>query len=1016
MADPEQLDFIRGKMAELNLPIYNFRHGVLTPKLIGRPNLDLYKSGVLVGENFITQLHGPTQYRGGFIHVRTTRRNNVAHFIPFTFSDDEAYMLSFTDGYLRFFTDGVNDTGGVLSETALSISGITQANPGVLTVVGNTFVDGDEVFIDNCVGMEDLNGQYYLVSSSPATGSSERNWTFSNGANYDYNASLVEVTGGNAQLVNVPPYSIADPTIETKTGFPFSVALDDFIETATKPANTEIKYILSVNDGVDYQYWDGAAWSASNGTYAQSNTAATINTNISTLSSNGTLKIKAFLHTSDNTKTPQLDNVFTSFTAPVSTTFTLTDQDGNAIDTTSFDAYVGSGTVARVYEIESPYAEADLRQLKFAGKGDIMYIDHPDYIPRKLTRLSDGSFTLLPYTRTDDPFAQAEISNISNANPGQVTTTAAHGFETGDEILIEDVLGMTEVNGTIYTITKVDNENFTIGVDTTSYTAYDSSGACMLDGNQPAAPGFYGGRLFHGGSRNDPDILFGSMAPDTTTGEPRYEEYTLGANADDGILFPLTSASTGSIDRIRFFIGTRQFLGVGTYAGMLKVNGGSDATPLSATAIQSYPVDSYGVADIMPLNFGTDILYVQRGGGVLYSFKYTLLSDGFKSVDETVQSDEIAANGIAQLAYQQGLPSTVWAAMEDGRLLSLVYSDSEEASAWNEQLVGGTGTVLTVGAQPQNDNKDRVWIAVEREINGVTRRYVEYLAKNSRIPERTDFYSGPDNSDKEYDDMIYYNKLFYAQKRQNHLDSSLTLDTTEESISITPGAVSGDDVTFGASASIFSPTDLKRKIQVKYNEGDEQGIAIITEYVSETLVKCKILQDFANVNTITGGNWYFTQDTVSGLTHLEGETVSVVADGGIHADCVVSDGAITLDNQVTYAIIGLSYYGRIQTMPLELLLFTGITPGKFKSVNKVNLLFRNSLGVSYGTDPYNMQRISFRDGPQYTDRPAFLFNGVKEQSGFDNYDEQRTMWVVQTVPYPCTLVNMVLDMEFSEEN
>jgi hypothetical protein len=115
-------------------------------------------------------------------------------------------------------------------------------------------------------------------------------------------------------------------------------------------------------------------------------------------------------------------------------------------------------------------------------------------------------------------------------------------------------------------------------------------------------------------------------------------------------------------------------------------------------------------------------------------------------------------------------------------------------------------------------------------------------------------------------------------------------------------------------------------------------------------------------------------------------------------------------------MVGLFYYGRVKTMPLELLMSTGITPGKFKSVNKINLMFRNTLGVSYGTDPYDMQRIGFRQGPQFTGRPTFLFNGVKEQPGFDNYAEQRSMWVIQTVPYPCTLNSLVLDMEFSQEN
>jgi len=52
---------------------------------------------------------------------------------------------------------------------------------------------------------------------------------------------------------------------------------------------------------------------------------------------------------------------------------------------------------------------------------------------------------------------------------------------------------------------------------------------------------------------------------------------------------------------------------------------------------------------------------------------------------------------------------------------------------------------------------------------------------------------------------------------------------------------------------------------------------------------------------------------------------------------------------------------------------------------------------------------------QFTDRPTFLFNGPKQQPGFDNSGEQRSMWVVQTVPYPCTLNSMIFDMDISSE-
>jgi len=996
-------------MAELNIPIYDFRHGILTPKLKDRPNLDLYKSGVLVGENFLTLLHGPTEYRPGFIYSRTTRRNNFAHFIPFTFADDEAYILSFTDGYMRIFTDN-----GVVLETGLAISGVTQADPVVISAVGHDYVDGDEVYIDGLVGPDELNGQFYLISGATRGGTSERNWTYSNGANYTYDGASVVVTGGVAKLVGIP-YPITDPTIEVNSGFPFTAALEGFTEDAVKPVNTEIKYIISIDDGVTYKYWSGVAWVASDGSYAQSNLASDVNTNIASIGTSGTFKFKAFLHTSDVNATPQLNNIHTQFTIADDETFNLTDQDGNDIDTTGYDAYVSGGTVSRVYEIASPYLENDLKQLKFAQKADIMYIDHPDYAPRKLTRLGDGTWTLETYTRTNDPFEQIQITNISQNNPGQVTTGSNHGFSTGDEILIEDITGMTEVNHIVFTITVINATNYTIGIDTTRYTTYISGGVCLKKGNAPATVGFYGGRVFHGGSVNDPDLLFGSRAPDTSTGEPRYEDFTVGANDDDAVAYALTSASTSSVDRIRFFMGTRQFLAVGTYAGMLKVNGGSDTTPISGTSIKSFPVDNFGVADIMPINFGTDIIYVQRGGEVVYSFKYTLFSDGFRSDDETLQSDEITRDGITQIAYQQGNPNQVWCVTGDGRLLSFVYSDTEGISAWNEHLLGGDGDVFTVGTQPQDDNKDRVWVGVTRVVNGVTRRYVEYMAKNVVIPDRTDYFTGSTSTARDSDDETFRNKMFYSQKRQNHLDSSLVLDTSQ-SYEITPSATTGSGVTFTASASMFSSSDLLRRIQVKYLDGDEQGIAKIVEYISETEVKCDILQDFVSTATLTDGQWYFTQDTISGLNHLEGETVSVLTDGGVHPDCVVSGGVISLDYQVTYAIIGLSYFGRVKTMPMELLMTTGVTVGHLKSINKVNLMFRNVLGVSYGVDPYDMQQIGFRNGTQYTDRPPLLFNGAIEQPGFDSFGEQRSMWIIQTLPYPCTINAMSMDMEVSEEN
>lgn len=72
------------------------------------------------------------------------------------------------------------------------------------------------------------------------------------------------------------------------------------------------------------------------------------------------------------------------------------------------------------------------------------------------------------------------ISNISQANPGEVTTTVNHGYSTNDRVYIAGVTGMTEVNNQIFTITVTGLNTFTIGIDTTAFGAYAGAGTVGL--------------------------------------------------------------------------------------------------------------------------------------------------------------------------------------------------------------------------------------------------------------------------------------------------------------------------------------------------------------------------------------------------------------------------------------------------------------------------------------------------------------------------------------------------------
>jgi len=80
------------------------------------------------------------------------------------------------------------------------------------------------------------------------------------------------------------------------------------------------------------------------------------------------------------------------------------------------------------------------------------------------------------YEHIYDDSVAFTISALTKANPGEVTTTAAHGYSTGDVIEIEGC-DATEANDEFYTITKVDATKFTIGTDTSGWVGAGTTGS-----------------------------------------------------------------------------------------------------------------------------------------------------------------------------------------------------------------------------------------------------------------------------------------------------------------------------------------------------------------------------------------------------------------------------------------------------------------------------------------------------------------------------------------------------------
>ena len=77
----------------------------------------------------------------------------------------------------------------------------------------------------------------------------------------------------------------------------------------------------------------------------------------------------------------------------------------------------------------------------------------------------------------DAGVAAVAVTAVTQANPGAVTTGAAHLLVTGDRVRFAGVVGMVELNAnTVFAVTTVDATHFTIGVNSTGFTAYTSGG------------------------------------------------------------------------------------------------------------------------------------------------------------------------------------------------------------------------------------------------------------------------------------------------------------------------------------------------------------------------------------------------------------------------------------------------------------------------------------------------------------------------------------------------------------
>ena len=146
--------------------------------------------------------------------------------------------------------------------------------------------------------------------------------------------------------------------------------------------------------------------------------------------------------------------------------------------------------------------------------------------------------------------------------------------------------------------------------------------------------------------------------------------------------------------------------------------------------------------------------------------------------------------------------------------------------------------------------------------------------------------------------------------------------------------------------------------------------------------------------------------TIGGLSHLEGEEVSILADGATHPNKTVSSGQITLDRSSSKVKVGLPYTSLLQTMRIDAGAQNGTSQSKTKRIYEITARLYESIGIEVGPDLNNMERIPFRSSADAMDSGITVFTGDKEIEFRGNYETDGFIFVRQTQPLPLTILSL----------
>lgn len=673
-------------------------------------------------------------------------------------------------------------------------------------------------------------------------------------------------------------------------------------------------------------------------------------------------------------------------------------------------------TAARVYTLASPYVEADLFDLHYTQSADVVTIVHPSYAVRELRRYASANW---------------ELATVSFAAPSDVPTGV-----TATATIPQN----TRLTTCSYVVTAVKNDGVTESLPSAVATVNNN---LSLDGNYntiswTGVDGYdrYNVYKLRGGvygyiGQVKPS---GSSAKTITSATP----------------YDLKSIWTSTYKRVRVVTSSAHGYSTGTW--VLIAGAGSQFNGLYQVTVENSTTFTYAkqTSFAFPASTGT----ASTPG--LSIVDDNVLPDG----TQTPPEDIIALNANegdypgAVAYYEQRRwfagtnlkPQVVWATRNgtETNLTSSVPARAADglevrvASMQNNQirhllpltdmiaLTGGgefriyadnapaiTPTSITIKPQGYGGASN-----VQPMLTSGSILYVQ--AQGSRVRELA---FGGEASNYGYKSIDA--SIMAPHRFDGYLITQLAYARAPDSIL---WAVRDDGVLLGLT---YLPEQQVFAWHAHDTDGEIESVAVVAEDNED--VAYVVVKRTVNARTVryverlrtrffeTQENAFFVDSgltysgspvtTLSGLWHLEGKQVDILADGAVLPRATVTGGAITIETAASTISVGLPITADLRTLPLTLEGAQAAGQGTVKNVNKVYLRVSQSSIVKAGPAFDRLREYPARAvTDDYGDAPA-LRTGELALSVDPSWNQDAAVCVRQDLPLPLTVLSMTLDVQ-----